>query len=83
MERPQTATSTLPKIKDSEGSDPPRLALRPKEAAKAIGISERKLWEITADKTSGIPVIRWGKCVVYPVDLLRDWLSEQAQRGQR
>ena len=63
--------------------DPPRLALRPKEAATALGIGERKLWEITADQTSGIPVIRWGKCVLYPVRELRDWLAEQAAKGNK
>lgn len=56
---------------------PPRLALRPKEAAVALGISARKLWEITADRTSGIPFKRLGKAVVYPVDALRAWLLKQ------
>ena len=60
---------------------PPRLALRPQAAAKALGISERKLWSLTADQTSGIPVIRWGKCVVYPVRELADWLTQQAEGG--
>ena len=39
----------------------PRLALRPKDAALALGIGARKLWEITADQTSGIPHVRLGK----------------------
>jgi hypothetical protein len=55
-----------------------RLALRPKEAAQALGISERKLWEITADKTSGIPHFRAGKVLLYPVTALEQWLHEQA-----
>jgi len=55
-----------------------KLALRPKEAAKAIGISERKLWSITADQTSGIPHTRFGKCVVYPVAALDRWLDKRA-----
>lgn len=59
---------------------PLRLALRPKDAAKALGIGERKLWEITADQASGIPHVRLGKAVVYPIDELRRWLAEQAQR---
>ncbi len=57
----------------------PVLALRPKEAAKAIGIGERKLWEITADTTSGIPHVRLGKAIVYPVEDLRRWLAERAK----
>ncbi len=66
---------------------PPRLALRPRDAAKAIGIGERKLWEITADQTSGIPHVRFGKAIVYPVAELERWLAEQAtahgKRGAR
>ena len=58
-----------------------RLALRPKEAAQALGIGERKLWEITADQTSGIPHLRFGKAVVYPVRELADWLAKQAAKG--
>ena len=58
----------------------PVLALRPREAAKAIGIGERKLWEITADRTSGIPFARFGKCIVYPVRELENWLIEQARK---
>ena len=57
-------------------SAPPCLALRPKEAARAIGIGERKLWSLTnADQ---IPHIRIGRAVVYPVDALRQWLADQA-----
>lgn len=57
----------------------PRLALRPKDAAWALSIGERKLWELTADQTSGIPHVRFGKAIVYPVRELADWLAEQAQ----
>ncbi len=58
----------------------PRLALRPKDAARALGIGERKLWSITADQTSGIPHVRFGRVVVYPVDELRRWLAAQSER---
>lgn len=57
------------------------LALRPREAAAALGIGTRKLWEITADKTSGIPHLRIGRTVLYPVDELRTWLAERAAKG--
>ena len=56
-----------------------RLALRPPEAAAALGISERKLWEITADKTSGIPHVKLGKAVLYPVAGLEAWLAERTK----
>ncbi len=61
----------------------PTLALRPKDAARALGIGERKLWELTADQTSGIPHIRFGKAVLYPVRELADWLAECAVRGAK
>ena len=61
----------------------PTLALRPKDAARALGIGERKLWEITADRTSGIPHFRLGKALLYPVDDLRTWLAERAAKGGR
>lgn len=61
-------------------SDSP-LSLRPKAAAKALGIGTRKLWELTADRTSGIPHFRLGKAVLYPVRELQDWISDRATKG--
>ena len=55
----------------------PRLALRPKDATKALGIGPRLLWSMT--NRGEIPHVRIGRAVVYPVDELRRWLSEQAQ----
>jgi predicted DNA-binding transcriptional regulator AlpA len=60
--------------------DVPVLALRPADAAKALGISERKLWEITADQTSGIPHVRFGKAIRYPTRELADWLADRARK---
>ncbi len=57
----------------------PCLAMRPRMAAKALGISERLLWEHT--DRGAIPHIRLGKAILYPVDSLRDWLKQQAQQG--
>ena len=54
------------------------MALRPRDAARALGISERLLWSKTnADE---IPHLRIGKAIVYPVAELERWLAEQAQR---
>ncbi len=75
--------TTLRSRCDHDDIAPPRLALRPKAAARALGIGERKLWEITADQSSGIPHVRFGKAVVYPIDELRRWLAEQAAKGGR
>ncbi len=58
---------------------PNPLALRPKEAAQALGISPRLLWSKT--NCNEIPHVRIGRAVVYPVDLLRDWLAQTAKGG--
>ena len=53
------------------------LALRPKDAARALGIGERLLWSMT--NSGEIPHVRIGRTIVYPVHLLRAWLSAQAK----
>lgn len=55
----------------------PCLAMRPREAAKALGVSERLLWEWT--DRGVVPHVRLGKAILYPVDSLRDWLNKRAQ----
>ena len=52
----------------------PRLALRPKEAAEALGISERTLRQILPD----LPHLRVGGAVLLPVAELVEWLRERA-----
>lgn len=63
----------------TESIQPP-LALRPREAAKALGISPRLLWQLTHD--GHIPCARVGtgkrRAVLYPVADLQAWLREQA-----
>ncbi len=58
------------------------LALRPREVAKALGISARHLWQLTKDGL--IPCIRVGsgtrKTVLYPVAELQAWLTQQAAK---
>jgi excisionase family DNA binding protein len=55
------------------------LALRPREAAKALGISARHLWQLTKD--GHIPCVRVGsgtrKTILYPVAVLQAWLTRQ------
>jgi hypothetical protein len=48
------------------------LALRPRDAAVALGISERLLQEWA--KHQGLPCIRIGQVVLYPVEEIRLWL---------
>ncbi len=61
----------------------PRLALllTTQQAAKALAISPRKLWSMTASHE--IPHIRLGRCVRYPVDDLQQWIDDQKEGGDR
>lgn len=58
------------------------LALRPREAAKALGISARTLWGLTAPR-GPIPCLRIGhgkrQTVLYPVADLQVWLTREAE----
>jgi hypothetical protein len=61
------------------------LALRPRGAAVALGISERTLWGLTTPR-GPIPCVRVGngkrQAVLYPVATLQAWLSRQAEAAQ-
>ena len=57
------------------------LALRSKEVAKRLNISDRKLWELVA--SGQIPHMRLGSVVLFPVDTLRAWLAKQAKKSMR
>jgi excisionase family DNA binding protein len=60
------------------------LALRPREAAKALGISPRLLWQLTHD--GQIPCVRVGsgkrRTVLYPLADLQAWLSQHASAAK-
>lgn len=61
------------------------LAMRPREAAKALGISPRTLWGMTAPR-GPIPCLRIGngkrQTVLYPVADLQAWLTRQAEAAK-
>jgi excisionase family DNA binding protein len=60
------------------------LALRPREAAKALSISPRLLWQLTKD--GHIPCVRVGsgkrRTVLYPLADLHAWLTRQAAQAK-
>ena len=56
-----------------------QLALRPQQAAKALGISVRHLWHLT--KEGRIPAIRAGRSVLYSVVELQRWLAPKQDGG--
>ena len=55
-----------------------RLLLRPAEAAEALAVSPRKLWELT--NRGVIPSVRIGRCVRYDPADLRRWINERKTR---
>lgn len=59
----------------------PRLALKPKEAAIALGMSEKTLWSLTQPR-GNLPCVRIGSRVLYPTHLLRKHLNREAVRQQ-
>ena len=62
----------------------PPLALRPREAAKALGISPRLLWQLTHD--GHVPCVRVGsgkrRTVLYPTAELQAWLTRHAEAAK-
>jgi excisionase family DNA binding protein len=60
------------------------LALRSRQASKALNISDRLLWQLTHD--GHIPCVRVGngkrQTVLYPVADLQAWLTRQAASGE-
>jgi len=54
-------------------SAPPPLLLRPKDAAKLLAISPRKLWALTA--CEAIPCVRIDRAVRYDPADLRAWIA--------
>ena len=69
----------VPELETTNCETPPRLALRPKEAAASLGIGQRLLWSMTV--SGQIPSLKLGRCTVYSVASLQGWLAEQAAKG--
>jgi excisionase family DNA binding protein len=53
--------------------------LTPREAAKSLAISPRKLWALTS--SGDIPHVRIGRSVRYRVETLNEFLSQREQGG--
>ena len=49
------------------------IGISAKEAAKALSISERTLWQFTKDGV--IPAVKVGSRVIYSVDALREFVN--------
>lgn len=51
------------------------LLVPPREAAPLLGVSERKLWELT--KSNTVPHLRIGRKVLYSPRALAAWVDRQ------
>lgn len=80
---PHIAAATLREKQMTITSPAEPLAVRPRDAAKLLSISERTLWAMT--KRGDLPAIRVGtgrrRAVLYSVAQLREWLSHRATGG--
>ena len=56
-----------------------RLALRPAELGVALGIGRNAAYRLCGEP--GFPVVKLGNKIVVPMDGLRRWLDNQAERG--
>lgn len=55
--------------------------LNAREAARFLGISLRTLFTWTNRKEDAIPHLRIGSRVLYPLELLREWILRQVIHG--
>ena len=53
------------------------LLVDPKEAARLLAVSPRKLWAMTFEDEPGLPYVRCGRLVRYPVADLERWIESQ------
>lgn len=63
-----------------QASAAPQLALRPREAAAAISVSLSTLERLT--KAGEIAVVRRGRCRLFELAELRDWLARNRTGGR-
>lgn len=57
------------------------LLLTPKEAAKLLSVSPRKLWSMTFEDGLGVPYLKMGRLVRYPLADLKTWIQQQSEGG--
>jgi len=57
----------------------PPLLLSPRQAARALSVSEKTLYNYT--KSGDIPVVRLGRSVRYSVDDLKQWIQRASERS--
>ena len=68
-------------MRDHETQSP--LMVSPAEAARLLAVSPRKLWSMTFEVEPGLPYVRCGRLVRYPLADLQSWIKEQMEGGQQ
>lgn len=66
---------------DRPAPEIPRLALRPKETAIALGMSEKALWSRTYPR-GDIPAVKIGSRVVYFPHQIQEWADQELAKQQ-
>ncbi|ADB17414.1 hypothetical protein Psta_2747 [Pirellula staleyi DSM 6068] len=60
-----------------------QLLVDPREAAKMLAVSPRKLWGMTFEETPGLPYVRCGRLVRYSIVDIERWIASQRQGGNQ
>jgi excisionase family DNA binding protein len=78
-EGPGTSLVLVPGLRPADGAPPANepLLLRPVEAARLLGIGRSTLFEMLAKDE--LPVVRIGRCVRIPRQLLNRWVNEKLE----
>lgn len=67
---------------EQKKDDPSPILVDPKEAAKLLSVSPRKLWAMTFEQEPAIPHVKMGRLVRYPVAGLQNYIEEMMKGGQ-
>jgi len=73
--------STAPFLVKPTEPQTPSLALRPRDAARAMGISERTLWAWAHSADDPVPHFRIGRVILFPTNSLKKWLAKQVEKA--
>lgn len=57
------------------------LLVSPRDAAKLLAVSPRKLWAMTFEEPDALPHVRCGRLVRYAPDDLRRWIASRREGG--
>ncbi|MEW4452749.1 helix-turn-helix domain-containing protein [Bremerella sp. JC817] len=57
------------------------LLISPREAAKLLSVSQRKLWAMTFEDEPALPHLKMGRLVRYSMTELQRWIEAQQQKG--